>query len=119
MVKHKPKLFKKTGELIKAGHTQAAIFVGALEILPTLVGISSGTVTYNCGNPRCNGLIAISSNAKRPVVCKKCGEEIDWVGIETRIAKVCPTCNKELAEEDNFCPYHVPKVELIKKGSTP
>jgi len=43
------------------------------------------------------------------------GEEIDWIGIATRKIKICPQCNREHGVDDNYCPYHIPKVALVEK----
>ena len=116
MAKYKPKLFKIAEELAKAGKGRAAIGAGVIEFLLALGGAYyTGGVTYSCGNPRCDEVIYVRRDEERPLVCSRCGEEIDWAGIKTRIIKVCPTCNKQYDEEANFCPYHIPKVALVPK----
>ena len=41
---------------------------------------SLGKRTYLCGNPDCGTLIIFHSNESRPIVCIRCGSEIDWEG---------------------------------------
>jgi predicted RNA-binding Zn-ribbon protein involved in translation (DUF1610 family) len=38
---------------------------------------SLGKRTYLCGNPDCGTLIIFHSNESRPIVCHRCGFEID------------------------------------------
>jgi hypothetical protein len=74
-----------------------------------------GKQVYICGNPACQGLIMFHKKGKRPVVCKQCGEEIDWEGEFIRRLKLCPVCNEEYEISDSFCYFHVPKVELKER----
>ena len=74
-----------------------------------------GKQVYVCGNPVCQGLIIFHKKGKRPVVCKQCGEEIDWEGEFIKRLKLCPVCNEEYEISDSFCYFHVPKVELKER----
>jgi predicted amidophosphoribosyltransferase len=89
---------------------------GILEGVLNFASAHYGSViTYSCGNPDCNAAITFSSKSKRPLVCSKCGEEIDWVGIATKMIKICPECNQQFGIDERYCPYHLPKVALIEK----
>jgi len=76
---------------------------------------STGKRTYLCGNPDCGTLIIFHSNERRPVICLRCGNEIDWEGEYITRIKVCPKCNKEYDTNANYCQYHFPQVSLIEK----
>jgi len=76
---------------------------------------SMGKRTYLCGNPDCGTLIIFHSNEPRPLVCTRCGIEIDWEGEYITRIKVCPKCNKEYASTANFCQFHSPPISLIEK----
>ena len=80
------------------------------------LGLASDTDAdyWCCGNTKCGTPIRIR-NDLIPKVCARCGGEIDWVGIKTRIIKVCPTCNRVGSISDNFCDLHVPAVRLVIK----
>lgn len=67
---------------------------------------------WSCG--KCGSPIRFHGGMT-PKVCTNCGNEIDWVGIKTRIIKVCPTCGKEGSIYDQFCDLHVPAVRLVNK----
>ena len=76
---------------------------------------SLGKRTYLCGNPDCGTLIVFHSNEPRPVVCHRCGVEIDWEGEYLMRIKICPKCNKEYESNSNFCSLHLPALALIEK----
>lgn len=115
-MKYKPTLFSITKEVAKFKHPTATVISGILETALNLGSVYyGGYVTYGCGNPECSGTFTLTSRTKIPLVCPKCGEEIDWVGIATRKIKVCPQCNREHSLDDNYCPYHLPKVALVEK----
>ena len=76
---------------------------------------SLGKRTYLCGNPDCGTLIIFHKNEQRPLVCHRCGSEIDWEGEYISRIKVCPKCNKEYDTNANYCPFHSPPVSLIEK----
>ena len=71
--------------------------------------------TYLCGNPDCGTLIIFHKNEQRPLVCHRCGSEIDWEGEYISRIKICPKCNKEYDTNANYCPFHSPPVSLIEK----
>ena len=74
----------------------------------------SGSDYWCCGNTHCSAPIRFRPGSI-PKVCAKCGNEIDWVGIKTRIIKVCPTCNRVGSIDDQFCDLHVPAVRLTNR----
>ena len=115
-MKYKPTMFGITREVAKLKDPRATFISGIAETLLNLgTAYYGGFVTYSCGNPECSGTFTLTSRTKRPLVCPKCGEEIDWVGIATRKIKICPECNREYRLDDNYCPYHLPKVALVEK----
>ncbi|MDQ5868629.1 MAG: hypothetical protein M3530_02750 [Thermoproteota archaeon] len=61
------------------------------------------------------GHIIFHKNEERPLVCHKCGSEIDWEGEYISRIKVCPKCNKEYDTNANYCPFHSPPVSLLEK----
>ena len=76
---------------------------------------STGKRTYLCGNPDCGTLIIFHSNEPRPVICTRCGIEIDWEGEYISRIKVCPKCNKEYDITANYCQFHSPAISLMEK----
>ena len=76
---------------------------------------SLGKRTYLCGNPDCGALIIFHSNEARPIVCLRCGSEIDWEGEYITRIKVCPKCNKEYDTNANYCAFHSPPISLIER----
>ena len=115
-MKYKPKLFGITEKAAKLGDPGATLISGIFELALSLgTAYYGGFVTYSCGNPECSGTFTLTSRTKRPLVCHKCGEEIDWVGIVTRKIKICPQCNREYRLDDNYCLYHLPRVALVEK----
>ncbi len=56
---------------------------------------SLGKRTYLCGNPDCGTLIIFHTSGARPVICHRCGAEIDWEGEYVTRIKICPKCNNE------------------------
>jgi predicted RNA-binding Zn-ribbon protein involved in translation (DUF1610 family) len=76
---------------------------------------SFGKRTYLCGNPDCGALIIVHSNESRPIVCIRCGSDIDWEGKYINRIKVCPTCNKEYDINSNYCAFHTPHISLIER----
>ena len=71
-----------------------------------------GNDYWCCG--KCSSAIALRVGVV-PKVCSKCGSEIDWVGIKTRLIKVCPTCNAQGEFGDSYCSLHTPAVRLVAK----
>jgi hypothetical protein len=76
---------------------------------------SLGKRTYLCGNPDCGTLIIFHTSGARPVVCHRCGAEIDWEGEYITRIKICPKCNNEYDTNANYCQFHLPPVSLIEK----
>lgn len=76
---------------------------------------SVGKRTYLCGNPDCGTLIIFHSNESRPIVCHRCGSEIDWEGEYLTRIRICPKCEKEYDTISNYCSFHFPPVSLIEK----
>ena len=89
--------------------------VKVLESLVNGLEQSLGKRTYVCGNPDCGTLMIFRSNEPRPVVCHRCGVEIDWEGEYLTRIKICPKCNKEYESNSNFCSFHFPALALIEK----
>jgi hypothetical protein len=89
-----------------------------LKMLDSMIGgleQSMGKRMYLCGNPGCGTLIIFHSNEPRPVVCLRCGSEIDWEGEYITRIRICPTCNKEYDSNAIYCQFHSPPVSLIEK----
>jgi len=86
-------------------------------LLKMLEGLehSLGKHTYVCGNPNCGALIIFHSNEVRPIVCIRCGSDIDWEGKYITRIKVCPKCNKEYDTSANYCAFHTPPISLIER----
>jgi len=78
-----------------------------------IAGAYTGKEVLYCG--KCSAPIYIDKGEQRPLVCKRCGDAINWVGIKTRLIKECPVCSKEFSMQDNFCSFHFPSVQLITK----
>jgi hypothetical protein len=76
---------------------------------------SLGKRTYLCGNPDCGTLILFHKSEARPVICHRCGAEIDWEGEYITRISVCPKCNQEYDTNANYCQFHSPAVPLIEK----
>ena len=76
---------------------------------------SFGKRTYLCGNLDCGALIIVHSKESRPIVCIRCGSEIDWEGKYINRIKVCPKCNKEYDTNANYCAFHTPPISLIER----
>lgn len=116
-MKYKPTIWGITKEVAKLKNPNLTAISKILETVAFLgTAYYGGCLTYSCGNPECGKAFKpFKSNAERPLVCLRCGEEIDWEGIATRKIKICPQCNREYSIDDNYCPYHIPKVELVEK----
>ncbi len=90
-------------------------FLKMLESIVNGLEGSFGKRTYICGNPDCGTVIIFHTNEPLPVVCHRCGSEIDWEGEYVSRIRICPKCNKEYDINRNFCPFHSPAVSLIEK----
>lgn len=99
-----------TTTLVKSREYEWAIISGIFEII---VAVGSNNKYWCCGNPKCHYALRLSGNL--PKVCVKCGNEIDWVGIKTRLIKVCPTCARRGIYGEVYCDMHVPAVKLVDK----
>lgn len=113
-LKFKPKRFPMTMAAIEQKEWGWAILAGAAELAVATDEANRGVESYCCGNRKCNAAIVVRSG-KIPRVCSNCGGEIDWVGIKTRIIKVCPTCNYQGGSWEKFCPWDTPAVALLDK----
>ena len=89
--------------------------VKVLESMVSGLEGSLGKRTYLCGNPDCGTLIIFHTREPRPIVCHRCGSEIDWEGEYITTIRICPKCNKEYDTTANYCPFHTPPVSLIEK----
>jgi len=112
-MKYKPTIFPLASAVAKMGSPGWAIVTGILEGAVN-VGLAQQGVppTYSCGKPSCGGSFSLVSKVNRPLVCPKCGSEIDWTGIATKKVKRCPKCHKIGSDFDKFCKFHVPAVAL-------
>ena len=116
-IKYKPTIWGITKEVAKLQNPNLTALSGILETIGVLGNAYyNHSLIYSCGNPQCNKTFEpFKSFKERPLVCSQCGQEIDWEGICTRKAKVCPRCNHEYAINDVYCIYHVPRVALVEK----
>jgi hypothetical protein len=89
--------------------------VKALDTMVSGLEGSLGKCTYLCGNPDCGTLIIFHTKEPRPIVCHRCGSEIDWEGEYITTIRICPKCNKEYDTTANYCTFHTPPVSLIEK----
>ena len=89
--------------------------VKVLESIVSGLEGSLGKRSYLCGNPECGTLIIFHTNEPRPIVCHRCGSELDWEGEYITKIRICPKCNKEYDTTANYCPFHSPPVSLIEK----
>lgn len=80
-------------------------------ILTDVLGEVSGNQLFKCGS--CNNSIRVKKDEVRPSFCAKCGTEIDWVDIFTKIIKVCSKCKNEYDEENKFCKLDGTKLDEI------
>lgn len=109
MEKFKPAPFSLTAEATQQNND--LVTAGALIL--DIAAIWAGGELYKCGN--CSKPIIWNKKEQRPVVCKHCGKDVDWIGIFTKYLVFCPQCKKEYREEDNFCLYHSPAQALSRK----
>jgi hypothetical protein len=116
-MKYKPTIWGITKEVTKLKNPTATALSGILETAFFLGNAYyNRSLIYSCGNPQCNQTFEpFTSHADRPLVCPRRGEEVDWSGIVTRKAKVCPRCNREYSLSDKYCSYHLPRVALEEK----
>jgi hypothetical protein len=89
--------------------------VKVLESIVSGLEGSMGKRSYLCGNPECGTLIIFHTNEPRPIVCHRCGSELDWEGEYITKIRLCPKCHKEYDTTANYCPFHSPPVSLIEK----
>lgn len=116
-MKYKPTIWGITREVAKLRNDNLTAMSGILETIGFLGNAYyNRSLIYSCGNPLCNQTFEpFTSHSDRPLVCPRCGEEVDWTGIGTRKAKVCPRCKHEYSLNDKYCPYHLPRVALEEK----
>ena len=112
--KFKPKKMPLTDKLLSSGEFGWAIMSGIIEGAIILGLAKKGIEYWVCGNPNC-GISLLMGEGRVPIACTKCGSEIDWVGIKTRLIKVCPRCNKQGMPYAVYCDSHVPAVKLEDK----
>jgi len=107
MAKYRPLRHYKTRDL------PLAVFGALVDLTDNYLSGFTREYIY-CGN--CGERLLIETNDRLPLVCRKCGEEIDWTEDPQKLGiKVCPQCNKQYEMEDYFCTDHVPKVALEKR----
>jgi len=116
-MKYKPTIWGITREVDKLKNPNLTALSGILETIGFLGNAYyNRSLIYSCGNPQCNKPFEpLKSNTQRPLVCPRCGEEVDWTGIATRKIKTCPQCKREYSLSDNYCPNHIPRVALVEK----
>jgi hypothetical protein len=113
MMKYKPKAFPFTQAVAEMGSNGWTLVAGLVEFAGNLALTEKGIPpTYSCGKRGCTGTFSTMSKSERPLVCPKCGSEIDWIGIATKKVKRCPVCHKAGSDLDIYCKYHVPGVPL-------
>lgn len=110
-MKCRPTKMPITKALVESKEYGWAIVSGIFEVA---LAADKGTDYWCCGNTICAVPLPLKSG-RLPRVCARCGNEIDWSGIKTRVIKVCPSCNKQGLLEDLYCDMHVPAVRLVNK----
>jgi len=112
-MKYKPTTLPLTQAIAKMGNDGWTLLTGLAEIALKVKLAGEGIPpTYGCGKKGCTGAFVLISKTERPLVCPKCGSEIDWAGIATKKVKRCPKCGKVGSEWESFCKYHVPAIAL-------
>jgi ribosomal protein L37AE/L43A len=112
-MKYKPTKLPMTQALAEQKEWGWAIVSGFIEGAVAVNEANKGNDFWCCG--KCGSPITLRFGAI-PKVCSKCGSEFDWVGVKTRIIKICPTCGTQGAIGDYFCPSHSnPSVRLVEK----
>lgn len=109
--KYKPTRTPVTDSLIRSKEYGWAIISGILEVALVSNAASVGLEYWCCGNPLCSTPILVR-NRTIPQVCPKCGGEIEWINIKTRIVKVCPECKRQGSVNDVYCIWHKPAIML-------
>lgn len=111
-MKYKPTKMPITQALLKQKEWGWAIFAGIFEGAVVADEAKKGNELWSCG--KCGESLRLV-NFQPPRVCTKCGSDIDWVGIKTRLIRVCPTCNRQWIPTDIYCPLHSPAVLLANR----
>lgn len=112
-MKYKPRVFPLTQAAAQMGNDFWTLLAVAGAFTLEIKSAQKGNPPiYGCGKPECTGAFALISKTERPLVCPKCGSEIDWTGIATKKVKRCPTCGKMGGQLDSYCKFHVPSVAL-------
>lgn len=115
-MKYKPTVLPLTQVVAKMGNDGWTFLAGVAEVALQLKLAAEGVPpTYGCGKPGCTGTFVLISKTERPIVCPKCGVEIDWTGIATKKVKRCPSCGRVGNDWDSFCKFHVPAIALSEK----
>ena len=68
-----------------------------------------------CDNPECGELITFYANEPRPIICARCGRDIQWESHPMSVGS-CPVCSTEYDINTYYCPLHYPPVLLIEKN---
>jgi hypothetical protein len=113
-MKYKPTKFPMTEAAIQAQKWGWAIGLGVVEFAIAANDAQRGAETWCCGNSRC-GAALVMRTGRLPKVCSSCGGEVDWVGIKTRIIRVCPRCNYQGTSSEKYCPWDTPPALLRDK----
>lgn len=111
-MKYSPTKFPFTMAAIKQKEWGWAFLAGLIEVPYATDQARKGNDVWCCG--KCSSAISLRAGVI-PKVCSNCGNEIDWVGIKTRVIKVCPKCNGQGVIWEKFCPLHSPAVMFVNK----
>lgn len=112
-MKFKPTQFPLTRSVAKTGSAGWTIITGIVEGAINVKLAEQGMYpTYFCGKSGCDGSFNLVSKVNRPLVCPRCGSEIDWTGIATKKVKRCPDCQSVGSNYDTYCKFHFPAVSL-------
>ena len=72
-------------------------------IATDVLGALTDRQIFYCGNIKCKAMIIADKKKGIPKFCSKCGNEVDWADIFTKIIKICPKCKKQYPETENYC----------------
>ena len=114
-MKYTPTRAPLTTELVRQKEYGWAILSGLMEVAIAVDNKNQGLDYLSCGNSSCIAPIKLTKGQPLPKICVKCGSEVDWVGIKTKIIRECPQCKHLGAPEDVYCPNHSPAIRLADK----
>jgi ribosomal protein S27AE len=111
-MKYKPTRTPITKALIESKEYGWAVVSGIAELLVVANEAKQGRDYWSCG--KCGSALNVQGG-RIPQVCAKCGGEISWVDIRTRLIKVCPKCSTPGELADAYCARHAPAVKLVDR----